>query len=59
MIVIYKPLTQEEAETAIAVVEAWFKSNPRRRVCITERTKVRRGHVREDIQKITAPKGTK
>ena len=51
MIVIVEKLTREEAEKNIALIEQWFKDNPRRKVCRTDLWKVRRGFVREDINK--------
>ncbi len=51
MIMLYRKLTQEEAQVNISQIEAWFKLNPKRRVCRTELWKVRRGHVNEDIMK--------
>lgn len=47
-------LTDEEIQTIATQVEAWFRDNPRRRVCHAKiegmMRKLRRGHVVEDIR---------
>lgn len=51
MIILMRKLTQEEAQENISQIEAWFKVNPKRRVCRSDLFKVRRGHVSEDVMK--------
>jgi len=50
LFVIQRKLTKAEAEANIKAIEAWFKANPRRKVCITDAYgKIRKGHVREEM----------
>lgn len=51
--IIFRKFSHEEARENIDAIEKWFTANPRRRICLTDLFKVRRGHVREDILKHT------
>jgi hypothetical protein len=57
MLIIYKKLTPEEAEENIRLTTLWFQAHPERRVCRTDLFKVRRSHIREDIEAHAALKG--
>lgn len=47
--IISKKLTIKEAIDAIPQIEQWFKNNPKRKVCLTDIWKVRRGFVGTDV----------
>ena len=53
---IFKKLTQQEAEETISQLEKWFKENPKRKICRTDLFKVRKNHVREDVMEHTITK---
>lgn len=63
MIVVYKKIPVEDIRKdtveTIVKVEAWFKRNPKRRVCHVEvwygkRMDIHKGHVKEDMAKAQA-----
>jgi len=47
-----RSFTREDAEDLIERATKWFKENPRRRVCRTELSSIRRNHIREDTEKL-------
>lgn len=51
MIIVYMLLTQKEAVESFKNLKKWFKNNSKRRVCNTDRGKVRRNHLKEDFLK--------
>ncbi len=49
LIVLWAPFSQADASRIYRQIVKWFKDNPRRRVARTDRGKIRRGHIEEDI----------
>ena len=55
-IIIFKKLSQKNAQKAIIGINKFFEDNPKRRICRTNLFfKVRRGHVAEDVLKHAEP----
>tara|TARA_Y100000310_G_scaffold219114_1_gene220514 strand:- start:98 stop:283 length:186 start_codon:yes stop_codon:yes gene_type:complete len=49
MFIVFKKLSQEEAQDAYDGIKRWFEDNPKRKKCHTDVFDVRRGHIKEDI----------
>jgi hypothetical protein len=52
MLITLQQVSRKDVEKEIKGVEAWFVSNPKRKVCRTPQGNVRRGHVREDVDRL-------
>jgi hypothetical protein len=52
IIVVRQKMNRAEAEDLIQRTEQFLKDHPRRRVVRTDWIKIRKGHIKEDVQKI-------
>jgi hypothetical protein len=68
MLIVYTRLTKKELKASVKKtildIEDWFKNSPKRKTCNVELwygnvQKIRRGHVKEDVEAVAAKTETK